>query len=106
MHKLFTNKEGNVNLILTAVVAAVVISVSIIIIFSIAGGFTYSTIDTSVQTAMGHNTSTSTATPATNASGALNTNLETFYTVSPIYIVVLAAVGIIAAIMMIVVKKR
>jgi len=99
------NNKGDVSIILTAVVAAVVLAVSVIIVFSIGGGFEYGDLDTNMQTAMGHNTSHSTAEPASNASRSLNANLETFFTISPIYVVVLAAVGIIAAIMMIVIKR-
>ena len=92
MQKL--NNKGNVNLILMAVVAAVVLAISIVITFSVIGGLDTTTVDAGL-----------TGTPAANASDDLVANLGTFYTISPIYVVVLAAVGIIAAIMMIVIKK-
>ena len=88
------NDKGNVNLILMAVVAAVVLAISVVIVFSVIGGLDTDTVDADL-----------TGTPAANASDDLTSNLETFYTISPIYIVVLSAVGIIAAIMMIVIKK-
>jgi len=91
------NNKGNVNLILMAVVAAVVLAISIVITFSVIGGLDTTTVDGNFG---GVN-----ETPAANASDTLVANLGTFYTISPIYVVVLAAVGIIAAIMMIVIKK-
>jgi len=91
------NNKGNVNLILMAVVAAVVLAISIVIVFSVLGGLDNTTVDANFG---GVN-----ETPAANATDDITANLETFYTISPIYVVVLAAVGIIAAIMMIVIKK-
>lgn len=90
MRSLLKDKLGNIDMILTAVVAGIVFAISIAIIFSVLGGIDYTTIDAGL-----------TGTPATNASEDLSTNLATFYTLGPIYIVVIAAVGIIAAIMMI-----
>jgi hypothetical protein len=95
LRSLKENKAGNVQLILMAVVAAVVLAVSIAIVFSVLGGIDYDTVDAGL-----------TGTPAANASVSLSTNLGTFYTISPIYIVVLAAVGIISAIMMIMVTRK
>ena len=87
--------SANVQLILMAVVAAIVIAVSIVIVYSVLGGIDYTSIDAKLD-----------GTPCANASNNLQTNLATFYSVAPIYIVVLAAVGIISAIMMIVISKR
>ena len=90
MRSLLKDDFGNIDMILTAVIAGIVFAVSIAIIYSVLGGIDYTTIDASL-----------TGTPATNASGNLLTNLATFYTLGPIYIVVIAAVGIIAAVMLI-----
>ena len=84
---------ADVNMILTAVVAAIVFAISIAIVYAVLGGITYATYDTSFG---GVNT-----TPAANASNNLLTNLNTFYNLGPIYIVVIAAVGIIAAVLMV-----
>jgi ABC-type lipoprotein release transport system permease subunit len=101
--KLKQGDAGNVQLILMAVVAAIVLAVSIIIVYAVIAGIDYSTIDKG----MGWNGSALDKTrPALNASNSLQTNLATFYSVAPIYIVVLAAVGIISAIMMIVITKK
>jgi len=96
MRKLNENKNANVQLILMAVVAAVVIAISVLIIFPVIGGLDTTTIDAKFTG----------STPSLNASTNLVQNLETFYSISPIYIVVLAAVGIIGAIMMIVVTRK
>jgi ABC-type lipoprotein release transport system permease subunit len=89
------NENGNVQLILMAVVAAIVLAVSIVIVYAVLGGIDYTAIDAKLP-----------GTPCANASAALQSNLATFYSVSPIYIVVLAAVGIISAIMMIVITRK
>lgn len=83
---------ANMDMILTAVVAGIVFAISIAIIYSVLSGIDYTTIDATLP----QNSSA-----ATNASEDLATNLATFFTLGPIYIVVVAAVGIIAAIMLI-----
>jgi len=93
MRKL-NEENGNVQIILMAVVAAIVLAISIVIVYSILGGIDYTSIDAALP-----------GTPCANASDALQTNLNTFYSVSPIYLVVLAAVGIISAIMMVMVTR-
>lgn len=90
MRSLWKDKAANIDMILTAVIAGIVFAISIAIIYAVLGGISYSTYDASL-----------TGTPAQNASDSLQTNLATFYTLGPIYIVVIAAVGIIAAVLMI-----
>jgi len=89
------NEKANVDIIIMAVVAAIVIAISLIIVYSVVGGLDTTTIDADL-----------TGTPSANATDNLLDNLGTFYTIAPIYIVVLAAVGIIGAIMMIMVKRK
>ena len=89
------NNKGSVDIILMAVVAAIVIAISLIIVYSVIGGLDTATIDADL-----------TGTPSFNATDNLLDNLGTFYTIAPIYLVVLAAVAIIAAIMMIMVKRK
>jgi len=103
-----TEDSANVQLILMAVIAAIVLAVSIVIVYSVMGGINYDTVDTGMgghynQTGLPHHWIG--PRPAYNASYSLQTNLATFYQVGPIYLVVLAAVGIISAIMMIVVNR-
>ena len=93
MRKLLMDKFADINMILTAVIAAIVFAISIAIVYAVLGGISYTTYDANLG---GANT-----TPATNASNNLLTNLSTFYNLGPIYIVVIAAVGIIAAVMMV-----
>lgn len=90
LRSLIKNKAADVNMILTAVIAAVLFAISIAIVYAVLGGIDYTTYDGDL-----------TGTPAANASDNLITNMDTFYNLGPIYIVVIAAVGIIAAVLMI-----
>ena len=90
MRKLLMDKFADVNMILTAVIAAIVFAISIAIVYAVLGGISYTTYDAVL-----------TGTPAQNASDNLTANLATFYNLGPIYIVVVAAVGIIAAVLMV-----
>ena len=93
MRQLWKNHEADVNMILTAVVMGIVFAISIAIIYSVLAGVNYTTIDPNFGTAA--------RTPSVNASENLITNLDTFYTLGPIAIVVVAAVGIIGYVMLI-----
>jgi len=106
MRSLSDHKRGSVDIILMAVVASIVIAVSLIIVFSVVSGLDTTTADANIAANIYTNTSAYGGTPAANASSDLVSNLETFYTISPIYLVVLAAVAIIAAVMMIMVKRK
>lgn len=88
LRSLKDDERGMVEYIIIAVVAAVLFAVSIAVVYSVLGGIDYTTIDAGL-----------TGTPAANASGNVLSNLDTFYSVGPIYIVVIAAVAIIGAIM-------
>ena len=93
MRSFLKDHNADVNMILTAVVMGIVFAISIAIIYSTLGGIDYTTIDAGIG-----ETNT---TPAANASDALQTNLATFYTLGPIAIIVVAAVGIISYVLMI-----
>jgi len=93
MRSLLKDEVASIDMILTAVIAGIVFAISIAIIYAVLGGISYTTYDNAIAPAG--------RTPAANASASLITNLGTFYTLGPIYIVVIAAVGIIAAVMMI-----
>jgi hypothetical protein len=88
MRKLLTNEKGNVGTIILAVATAITIAVSIIIVYSILGGMDVTTIDSKLD-----------GTPAKNATNSLIAGLSTFFTISPIYLIVLVAVAIIGAVM-------
>jgi len=89
LRKLVENEAGNVDMILTAVIAAVMFSIAIPIIYSVLGGMDYVAVDAKFA-----------GTPATNASQSLIANINTFFTIGPIYLVVVGAVGIIAAVLL------
>jgi len=89
MRKMKDNEEANVDMILTAVIAGVMFAIAIPIIYSVLGGIDYTSVDAKLE-----------GTPATNASVSLLSNLATFFTIGPIYLVVVAAVGIIAAVLL------
>jgi len=96
MRKLLEDKQGNVGTIILAVATAITIAVSILIIYSVLGGMDVATIDAKLA-----------GSPATNATNSLIAGLGTFFTISPIYLVVLVAVAIIGAVMgIMVVRKR
>jgi len=88
MRKLLQSNEGNVSTIILAVATAITIAISILIIYSILGGMDTTTIDSKLP-----------GTPALNATTSLIAGLSTFFTISPIYLVVLVAVAIIGAVM-------
>jgi hypothetical protein len=109
MRKLNSNEQANVGTIILAVATAITIAISILLVYSVLGGFAGSlrTIDQAVILNMnGVNTSVISSHPAANATTALMSGLGTFFTISPIYIVVLIAVAIIGAVMGIMVFKR
>ena len=95
MRKLLKNHEGNMGTIILAVATAITIAVSILIIYSILGGMNTTTIDATLD-----------GTPAKNATNSLISGLGTFFTISPIYLIVLVAVAIIGAVMGIMVVNR
>lgn len=88
MRKLSQDDNANVGTIIVAVATAITIAISIVIIYSIIGGLDVTSIDAEL-----------TGTPAANATNSLIAGLSTFFTISPIYLIVLVAVAIIGAIM-------
>jgi hypothetical protein len=101
MRSFWQNRHGNVDMILTGVVMGIVFAVSIAIIYGVVGGLDYTTIDQNLNTALGYtNDQWNNTTSAANASGDLQTNLATFYTLGPIAIVIVAAVGIISYVLL------
>ena len=95
LRKIKTDEKANVDMILTAVIAGVMFVIAVPIIYSVLSGVDYISIDAQLN-----GSGTTTATSASNASRNLLGNLETFFSIGPIYIVVVAAVGIIGAILL------
>ena len=89
LKEFLKNKEADMNLILTAIVIAIVLAIGIVIVFNVLGSIDTTTVDANFA-----------GTPAANATTDLQTNLETFYTVAPISLIVIAAVGILAYVLL------
>ena len=74
---------------LAAIVMAIALAIGIIIVFNVIAAVDSTTIDAGL-----------TGTPAANATNDLLTNTETFYTVAPIALIVVAAVGILGFVLL------
>lgn len=100
MRKLLSNRHADMNMILTALIMAITIAIGIIIVFNVHGSITsdLSNVDTLLDTARGETGAADTA--ATNASQDVESNLGTFFTVAPIALIVIAAVGILSYVML------
>ena len=95
MRKLLENRYGNVGTIIMAVTVAIVMAISILITYSVLSGIDVTNIDSKLP-----------GDPAKNATGFLLNSLGTFYSIAPIYLVVLIAVAIIGAVMGIMIVRR
>jgi len=98
MRKLRHNNHADLNMILTAIIVAITLAISVLVVLNVLGAISPGDIDSDVATAAGRNTTLDTA--ATNATESLQTNIETFYTVAPIVLIVIAAVGILGYVML------
>ena len=96
LKKLLYNEDGDMNMILAAIVMAIVFAIGIIIVYNVLGSVDVSTIDSGLQDALDD----SAATPAANATEDLIDNVNTFYTVGPIALIVVAAVGILSYVLL------
>jgi len=97
MRKLLKNNHADLNMVLGAVVVAIVLAISVIIVWNVVAAISPGDIDASVETAIGE---TGACTEVSNATENLNTNLETFYSVAPIVLIVMAAVGILGYVLL------
>lgn len=79
------------------IVAAVMFAISIPIVYNVIGSLGISDIDTSLSAAISNGQTG--FTPAANATNSLIVQMNSFYSIGPIYLVVVVAVGIIAAIL-------
>lgn len=100
MRKLRDNNEADMTMILTAIVMGITLAIGIIIVFNVHGSVTadLSDVDTALDTARGESGSADTS--ATNASEDVEANLETFFTIAPITLIVIAAVGILSYVLL------
>ena len=105
------NRQGNIEMITMGIVAAVTFAIAIPIIFNVVGAIPISTIDTNIKTNVlglqavnptdAQNATWNATIPCGNATGNLLTQINSFFSIGPIYLVVVIAVGIIAAILVI-----
>lgn len=96
MRKFLGNRHGDLNMIMTAIILAITLAISILIVWNIVGAIEPTTMDTALRTSLGDPWWNGTV----NSTNDLNTNIETFYTVAPIVLIVVAAVGILSYVML------
>ena len=89
LRPILKNKDADMNAILTGIVIAITLAISVVIVWNVLATVDTDTIDAEF-----------TGTPAANATENLNTNLETFYTVMPIVLIVIAAVAILGYVLL------
>lgn len=102
MRKLWKNNHANLDMILSAVVVMVMLAISIVIVWNVVGSVETSDLDTAVDG--NFIDSGAASTEVTNATTDLADNLETYYTVAPIVLIVMAAVGILGYVLLL--RKR
>jgi len=82
------------NMILAAIIMAITFTIGLIVVYNVYASLDTDSIDDDLASSLGHNTSL--FTDAGNASTSLLDNTETFFTVGPIALIVVAAVGILS----------
>ena len=102
MRKLWNDKKADMNMIMAALIMAIVFAVGIIIIFNIMVAIDVSSADdTLAGNMLDHpDWNTSTTNYGTNATNDLLGNIGTFFTVGPIALIVVAAVGILSYVLL------
>lgn len=100
MRRLLSNRHGDMNMILLAIVMGIALAIGIIVVFNVHAGIAsdLSTLDSDLASAAGRSTTLDTA--ASNASNATLTNIGTFFTIAPIALIVVAAVGILSYVLL------
>jgi len=114
MRKLLGNKNGDMNMILTAVIMAIMLAIGIVVVYSVFGGIDLTTADNTIKVNVyganngptasdDANTSWdvyNTSGPGSNATDDLLTNAGTFFTIAPIALIVVAAVAILGYVLL------
>jgi len=101
MKKLFRNNHGDMNMILAAIVMAITLAIGIIIIYNVAAVLDTSTLDNTLASNLGHaSTGANEFNDSTNATVDLLSNIATFFTIAPIALIVVAAVGILGYVLL------
>ena len=89
LRKFLPNKKADVGLIMTAIVMAIVFGISILIVYNVIASIDASTIDSEFS-----------GTPAQNSTTDLLSNVDVFYSIGPIALLVVAAVGILSYVLL------
>jgi len=100
MRNFWKDHSADTGLVMTAVVLAVVMAVSVILVFNVLGAITTDDVDEDIRENVYSETTATSIRPAYNASLDVESNLETFYTIAPIMLIVVAAVGILGYILL------
>ena len=98
MRKLLQNKHADMNMILAAIIMAITLAIGLIVIYNVMGSLDADTIDTTIRAYQGEDDNGTG--PMGNATSDLVTNVNTFYTVGPIALIVVAAVGILSYVLL------
>ena len=100
MRKLLSNKHGDMNMILLAVVMGIALAIGIIVVFNVHGGIAgdLSDLDSAVAAASGRSSTLDNS--ASNASNSTLSNIETYFTIAPLALIVIAAVGILSYVLL------
>jgi heme/copper-type cytochrome/quinol oxidase subunit 2 len=94
MRNFLRNKHGDMNMVLTAVVLAITLAISIVIVWNVMGSIDTTSVDAALRK-IDPNTNVS-----RNATESISENLEIFYTISPIILIVVAAVAILGYVLL------
>lgn len=109
MRRFFKNKSADMNMIMGAIIMAIVFAIGIIIVFSIMSGMSsnLSDLDDDIAERVYHNPATeaewdaqNNSTLVTNTTQTLVSHINTFFAIGPIAIIVIAAVGIMSYILL------
>jgi len=113
MRKLLKNNHGDMDMIVLATIMAITFAIGIVVVYNVYGALDTGTIDDAIKEARGYaypadgtsdynNTQAqwNNTVEAGNASLDLLSNTQTFFTVAPIVLIVVAAVGILGYVML------
>ena len=94
MKKFLENEEANIKMIGTVVAIFVTLIISVLVLYNIVGSIDYTTVDDNLAAQLTDDGVNNEA-YAENASNALLSQSETFYTIAPIIGIVIVAVIIL-----------
>lgn len=92
MRKILKNKEADVRMIGMVVGLFITLLIAVLVLYNVVGSINYTDVDNKLDTALGDGNTQDTE----NASNALLTQSETFFTIAPIIGIVIVAVVILS----------